>query len=371
MQFGQTRVIAIIAAIFMSLPAVAFGTNALEDANAKTTEYIREVMQQQRIPGLQVAVIRDGHVVLSQSHGYANAENRVAVTNKTLFPINSATKSFTGVAIMQLVEAGMVDLDAPVSRYLGDLPSAWRGIRIRQLLGHTSGLPDIVDNNGSIGGGTEADAWKTVMQRPLDAPIGDKFAYNQTNYGLLAQIIVKLTKRPYERFLMDRQFAIAGMPTTTFGDSYDLVPNAATIYSITPRGTLAKDDANRLSHWIYDIPYSLWAGGGIQTTADELSRWLIALSNGQLIAKTSVDRMWVPEKLNSGAAGEWALGWPVLHATVPRQVAGIGGARAAFVVYPDDGLAVIVLTNLAGANPQRFIPQIAGYYLPLQPARHQ
>ncbi|MEO7325944.1 MAG: serine hydrolase, partial [Dokdonella sp.] len=81
---------------------------------------------------------------------------------------------------------------------------------------------------------------------------------------------------------------------------------------------------------------------------------------------------WVPEKLNSGADSDWAAGWPVLQKTPPhRQVAGIGGARAAFVVYPDDGLAVVVLTNLAGANPQRFTAQIAEFYKPLQPTRSQ
>lgn len=365
---ARTRIVAVVAAVLVSLPCLAATPDALQQANDKTHQFILDTMREQRIPGLQVAVIRDGRVVLSESHGFANLENRVPVTDTTLFPINSATKAFTGVAMMQLVADGQVDLDAPVSRYLDDLPPAWRGIRLRQLLGHTSGLPDIVDQDGLIGGGIEVDAWKAVKARPLDAPIGDHFAYNQTNYGLLAQVIVKLAHTPYERFLADRQFAVARMPSTTFGDSYDLVPNAATIYSLSPRGTLAADDGNRLSHWIYDMPYSLWAGGGIQTTANELARWIIAISDGRLVGKPQLQRMWTPEKLNDGTSGAWALGWPVLQAAKPRQVAGIGGARAAFVVYPDQGLAVILLTNLAGANPQRFIPQIAGFYLPTQRA---
>ena len=125
---------------------------------------------------------------------------------------------------------------------------------------------------------------------------------------------------------------------------------------------MAKDDDNRLSRWIYDMPYSLWAGGGIQTTADEVARWIIALSKGTLISTASVNAMWTPEKLNDGTEGDWAAGWPVLQTSPNRQVAGIGGARAAFIVYPDEQLAIIVLTNLAGANPQRFIPQIAKVY---------
>ena len=362
MLFKKCLAVPVVVAVLMWLPGLAVSANAVDEANQLARELIQRTMKEQRIPGLQIAVVKDDRVVLSEAYGLANVENHVSATSTTLFPINSATKTLTGVAMMQLAEAGLVDLDAPVSRYLDDLPASWRSIRIRQLLGHTSGLPDIVDQKGLIGGGSERDAWKAVKALPLAAPVGERFAYNQTNYGLLAQIISKQVKMPYEQYVAKRQFAPANMPLSTFGDSYDLVPNAATIYSYSPRGTMAKDDGNRLSRWIYDIPYSLWAGGGIQTTADEVARWLIALSDGKLISAANVKNMWMPEKLNSGADGEWAAGWPVLQTTPKRQVAGIGGARAAFIVYPDDGLAIVVLTNLAGANPQRFIPQIAKLY---------
>jgi CubicO group peptidase (beta-lactamase class C family) len=79
--------------------------------------------------------------------------------------------------------------------------------------------------------------------------------------------------------------------------------------------------------------------------------------------------MWTPEKLNSGVDGSWAAGWPVLEPSPHRQVAGIGGNRSAFIIFPDDGLAIIVLTNLVGGNPERFIPQIAEFYKPLQRRR--
>src|SRR5438445_11718554 len=92
--------IAIVA--LSSVPCTAAETGALAAANGQTRQFIQQTLKQQRIPGLQIAVIKDGRVVLSESYGFANVENRVAVTDKTLFPINSATTSFTGVAIMQL-----------------------------------------------------------------------------------------------------------------------------------------------------------------------------------------------------------------------------------------------------------------------------
>lgn len=363
---GKHGLTAIIVAALLSLHCHVAAASSLDEANERAREFIRRTMADKRIPGLQVAIIKDDHVVLSESHGLANVENRVPATRTTLFPINSATKSFTGVAMMQLAEAGLVDLNAPVSRYLDDLPEAWRSVRVRQLLAHTSGLPDILDQNGLLGGGSEVDAWQAVKRRPMAAPSGERFAYNQTNYGLLAQIIVKQTKMPYERYLATRQFDVADMPLSTFGDSYDLVANAATMYSYLPRKTDAEGEDERLSHWFYDMPHGLWAGGGIQTTADEVARWIIALSNGRLISAGHVQEMWMPERLNSGADGRWAAGWPVLETSPERRVAGMGGARAAFVIYPDDGLAIIVLTNLVGANPQDFIPAIAQFYKPLQ-----
>jgi CubicO group peptidase (beta-lactamase class C family) len=366
------RVIAIVVAVLLSWPwlgaAAANPDQAYARANAQARQLIQKTMQDRRIPGLQIAVVKDGKVVLSESYGLANVENRLPASRTTLFPINSATKSFTGVAMMQLAEAGLVDLDAPVSRYLDDLPEAWRAVRVRQLLAHTSGLPDILDEQGLLGGGTESNAWGLVKKLPMQAAIGERFEYNQVNYALLARIIAKQSKMPYERYLAQGQFAVVGMPSTRFGDSYDLVPGAATIYSYFPRKTDDPGSAERLSHWFYDMTPSLWAGGGILTTADEVARWMVALSDGRLIDAASLRGMWTPEKLNDGSDGSWSAGWPVLGTAANPQRAGIGGARAAFIVYPNEKLAVIVLTNLVGANPERFIPQIAALYQPAQRA---
>ncbi len=203
-------------------------------------------MQEQHIPGLQIAVVKDGQVVLSEAYGLANVENGVLATRSTRFPLNSATKSFTGVAVAQLARDGKVDLEAPISRYLDALPEGWRAVRVRQLLAHTSGLPDILDGNGLLGGGSEQDAWQAVTALPVEAVAGQRYQYNQTNYVLLARIIARQSGMPYERFLATAQFSTACMARTTFGDSYDLSPDAPTMYSYLPRRTDAKNAPQRL-----------------------------------------------------------------------------------------------------------------------------
>jgi len=337
-------------------------------APAGLEDYLREKMARRRIPGMQVAVVRDGRIVFSASYGKANLQDDIAVTPATVFSINSATKAFTGVAILQLAEAGKLSLDAPVSRYLADLPPAWQAVTIRQLLNHTSGLPDILvpprgQGTGSlVGDGGEDAAWKTVQTLPMAFPTGTAYRYNQTNYVLLGRIIDALGGMPFTRFIGQRQFAPAGMRHAGFGDSRDITPHRAQPYRY-PGGatTLATGE---LQHAFDEFPPMLRTGAGINASADDVANWIIALQDGRLLSPDSLRALWSPGRFNDGRKTPWASGWPRIDRDDHPAVAGIGGRRSAFFVYPQDRLAVVVLTNLAGANPEEFIDEIAGFYLP-------
>jgi CubicO group peptidase (beta-lactamase class C family) len=337
---------------------------AKQDANASTRAFMLDQMAVKHIPGAQIAVVQHGRIVLSEAFGVANIEHQVAVTQDTVFPINSATKSFTGVAAMQLVEAGRLDLDAPISRYIDGLPAAWQTIRIRQLLAHTSGLPDIVGGNGLIGTGGEAAAWAAVKALPLESVAGTRFIYNQTNYALLAQIIDKQSGMPFADYFAANQFKRAGMTHARFGDGFDIVPGAATPYSFYGAGH-GGAATKELGRWRDDLPPFTRTGAGLNASAREIAGWIIALQGGKLLAKPdSLTRLWTADILNNGQPNEWAMGWPIVRATPHRIVGGFGGGRAAFFIYPDDDLAIVVLTNLVGSDPQRFIDKIAEFYVP-------
>jgi CubicO group peptidase (beta-lactamase class C family) len=329
---------------------------------------LTERMTALQIPGVQVAVVQDGRIILNEALGMANLEQGIKVTPETRFSINSATKSITGVAAMQLVEAGKLDLDAPVSRYLADLPAAWGAIPVRHLLSHQSGLPDIVDSEGVIGT-NEAEAWAAVKALPVEAADGVRFAYNQTNYALLGRIISQQAGMGFADFFQQRQFAPAGMGRTLFGDSDDIIPGRAPSYSFyrhfrsvgsKPGGEIK---GTVLGHWRDEFPPFMRAGAGIITTATDMAHWLVALDQGRLMKAETRSRMWQRDALKDGKPGEWAMGWPVFESRGRRIVAGIGGARSAFFIYPDQGLSIVVLTNLAAANPQRFIDDLATIYL--------
>ena len=230
-----------LAALLIALvaaPAIASAAAKTAPAGqASTVEqgvaaFLQNEMQERQIPGLQIAVIQHGKVVLARNFGLASLQFGVPVVDSSLFSINSATKAFTGVAIMQLVQQGKVELDAPVSRYLPDLPQAWQAVTVTQLLNHTSGLPDVLNQaTGKLVGPQPDDndaAWKAVQALPMDFQPGQRYRYNQTNYVLLAQLIERQSGLAFVEFIRRGQFDPAGMPDSGFGDAKDVVRNKAT-----------------------------------------------------------------------------------------------------------------------------------------------
>ncbi|RSZ59477.1 beta-lactamase family protein [Massilia atriviolacea] len=326
-------------------------------ASQAVLDYIQAQMRERRIPGLQIAVIRQGKVVLSRALGVANIQHQVAVGEHTVFSINSGTKAITGVAIMQLVEQGKLALDAPLARYLDGLPAAWQGVSVARLLDHTSGLPDILDEQGDLLPGGMEGAWKRALAAPLAFAPGQRFSYNQTNYVLLGKIIDRLGGEPFLDFIRHQQFDVVGMPGSSFGDSGDIVMNKANSYRFA---------GGVLRNVVEEFPPAMRTGAGMNTTATELGKWIVALQQGRLLKPASLAAMWTPSSFADGRPAPWALGWPAIRrgAQAQRAVAGIGGGRSAFYVYPDDDLAVIILTNLAGARPDQLIDTVAGFYVP-------
>ncbi|UOD31733.1 beta-lactamase family protein [Massilia violaceinigra] len=345
------------AAPALAAPLAAAALAGDSAANQAVLDYIRAQMQERRIPGLQIVVIRQQKVVLSAALGVANLQHRVAVGEHTVFSINSATKAVTGVAIMQLVDQGKLALQAPVSRYLDGLPAPWQAVTVAQLLNHTSGLPDLLDGEGDLLPGGMEGAWKAALAAPVQFAPGQRFSYNQTNYVLLGKIIDRLSGQPFLDFIRHKQFDVVGMPGSSFGDTGDIIMDKANSYRF--QGSV-------LRNVVEEFPPAMRTGAGMNTTATELGKWIVALQQGRLLTPASLAAMWAPSSFADGRPAPWAMGWPAIRrgAGVQRAVAGNGGGRSAFYVYPEDDLAVIILTNLAGGRPDQLIDTVAGFYLP-------
>lgn len=341
---------------------------AAQSQNDNAEALLRREMRERKIPALQAAVVRNGKIVLLKSFGTAEVQNSVPATNKSVFPINSCTKAFTGVAIMQLVEEGKIDLSAPVSRYLDGLPAEWQPVTIRQLLTHASGLPNILRvldpvTNGFGNSLDEEAAWTKTKALPMAFPTGERFSYNQTNYALLGKIIDKLSEKPFAQFFSERQFQPAGMPGTGFGDSRDVVPNMVQTYRYVRKLDGQKYNEDKLTNNYAEFPPFRRTASGMNSTAEDIANWIIALQQGKLLkTKPALKTLWTAGTYNNGSPTQWALGWMTKPRPEHSAVIATGGGRAAFFVYPEDDLAIVVLTNLAGAFPEEFIDELAGLY---------
>jgi CubicO group peptidase (beta-lactamase class C family) len=329
--------------------------------------FIQNQMQKRKIPGLELAIVRHGKIIKTGYYGLANIQDSIAVSSKSVFTINSITKAFVGVAILQLVEEGKLKLNSPISEYLTDIPETWKSVKVQQLVSHTSGIPDLVDEEEAVMIADNFEtAWKKVIAMPNDFKAGEEFRYNQTNYYLLGLIINKLSGMSFQEFITKGQLQQVGMEKTIrsgFGAVKELVPNAANSYQFSK---------GKLNNMFFSFPPALQTAAGMSSTANELANWIIALQNMELLKqKSSLEALWKPDILNNGKTAGfsrllngYAAGWPTIIRDEHPAVAPVGGGRAALFVYPNDDLSIVVLTNLSGGSPDVFIDELAGLFIP-------
>jgi CubicO group peptidase (beta-lactamase class C family) len=369
----MTFKIATLFALSLALVLPSFAHAQQSSTQDSIDVFLKNQMERRHIPALQVAIARDGKIIKNATYGVANLEHRIPATNESIFSINSITKAFVGVAVMQLAEEGKLKITDPLSVYLDSLPATWQQITLQQVLTHSSGLPDMLDADEQVmGHGDEATALGMVSKLPMEFKAGEKFRYNQTGYVLLGKIITKLGGMHFTKFIEEKQFAVAGMKLTRFGDSYDVIPNYAGQYTMTRQvgDSFVRSKTPGIGYM--QFPVFFRTAAGIQSTATDMANWIIALKGGKLLKeKASLETLWTPGTLNNGKIGGfsqylngYALGWPTVSRAEHPAVAPVGGGRSALFVYRKDDLSIVLLTNLMGANPEKLIDELAGYYIP-------
>lgn len=346
--------------------------SASQDKNEQVLDLLEIEMKEHNIPGLQIAVIKNDELILSESLGLSNVPFSVKTKKKTIFSINSIAKIFASAAIMQLAEKGDLQINDQISNYLDGLPASWQKVTIEQLLSHTSGLPDIEDpSTGDLIGGKGMDtAWAKVQEMPLQFKTGDEFSYNATNYLLLEKVIEKLSTMDFEEFIQIYQFDLAGMEKTFYGNSSEVVKNKSPTYSFYYFDKTLGDYA--LGEQLLEIneEFPIKADAGTFSTAEELAKWIITLQTGKILSKESKEKMWEPIKLNNGEydgfgglLNAYAFGWPVIERDKHQGISAFGGGRASVTIYPKDDLSIILLTNLSGLPTYEIVEKVSEFYL--------
>ncbi|MGQ9683536.1 MAG: serine hydrolase domain-containing protein [Anaerolineae bacterium] len=304
-----------------------------------------------------VLIGRQGRVVFEAGYGYANRTAGVPNRPQTRFCIASVTKPFTAAAILQLQERGKLRLSDSIAAYLPDCPPAWRTITIEQLLTHTAGLDDyfyLPAFDSIMGQATTPGGLMSLFRdRPLNSSPGERFAYSNSGYVLLGQIIEEVSGERYGRYISDNILQPAGMGASTYGRS--LAADTATGYAVAWKPAL-------------QIDVSLaYAAGGLYSTVEDLYTWEQALCHPGLLSQTSLDALFQPRvKVPTRKDWYYGYGWFVRSRGGIPEVFHPGllyGYSAHIARYPTEGLTIIMLCNLEEAPLADYVDWIAGQML--------
>lgn len=341
------RLLLLVSVLCGCIAAQANGEKAVDD-------FIKSEMERQKIPGVSLAVVKDGKPLIVKGYGFANLEHQVPVKPETIFQSGSVGKQFTAMAVMMLVEEGKIGLDEKIGKYLGEVPEAWANITVRHLLSHTGGMTDYPQDFDFRRDYTEDEVLKRAKEVPVAFKPGEKWQYSNLGYVTLGILIGKVSGKFYGDFLQERVFKPLGMTTARVINEADIIPNRADGYRLV-QGQV-KNQA-----WVSPT-INTTADGSLYLTALDMIKWDEALANGKLLKKTSYEEMWSPIKLNDGKTHPYGFGWAV-RSVNGRRVIEHGGAwqgfKAHIARFPDNKLTVIVFANLAQANQSKLANGVA------------
>ena len=313
-------------------------------------------------PGCSLGVIRDGRLIHAAGYGSANLEYGIPNSPGTIYRIASVSKQFTAGAIALLALRGEVELDAPVQRYIPELPDYPAPPTVRHLVHHTSGVRDYLGLFSLAGNRdedliTNQDIFDAITrQRELNFPPGSDYLYSNSGYVLLAEIVARVTGQSLRAFAQAEFFEPLGMPHTHFHDDHnEIVPNRATGYSPT-------DDGFRINMTTLDVV----GDGGIYTSVEEWAAWDRNLTEGTVGGPEWVALMHERAVLTSGDTIPYAFG---LSHGEHRGLATVGhsgswvGYRTGMTRYPDAGYSFVALCNRSRIDPMSLIASTAEIYL--------
>lgn len=368
-RFRSCRRAPLAAALLLLWAALAPARSAAELPLPSLRRYF-DAFDRGRRPGAAVLVLREGRVLHRRGYGLADLDSREKITPRTTFDLASLSKQFTALAVAMLVERGKLGYDDPVRRHVPRLP-AWAGeVTLRQLIHHTSGLPDYLDlvHKDTEAPGTNADVVELLRgQRGLLFRPGTRHRYNNTGYVLLALAIERASGRSYGAFLRSQIFAPLGMQRT-YVQGQPVVAPAARGYRRGPGGLgrygLAREATGGSA---------IVGDGGIHSCLDDLQRWALALQRGKLL-RASTRRLALSRgRTRDGRAVNYGFGW-WFERHAGREVAVHTGTWRGFknvaAYVPDEKLWVFVLGNSGGRSPRALLrPWLGRYLRPERPGR--
>jgi CubicO group peptidase (beta-lactamase class C family) len=314
-------------------------------------------------PGCALAAIRDGAIVYTRGYGMASLELGAPITPRTVFDIGSTAKQFAATSILLLEQQGKLSLDDDVRRFIPELPDYGAKVTLRNLLQHTSGLPDYIGLLRLAGARTEdvvtdEEALHLLaLEKTLEFPPGSAHLYSNSGYFLLSLVVQRSSGQSLADYARERIFTPLGMGQTRYvHDHTSIVAGHAVGYALAKGGGFRLDSSN----------WEMNGDGGLQTTVEDLARWDGNFYDAKVGGRSLVDALQRTGVLTSGMAISYAMGLRVDTYRGLKRVRHGGswaGFRAELLRFPEERFSVVTLCNLADASAATLARHVAEIYL--------
>jgi len=326
---------------------------------AQIDQIIEKARAEQKLPAVSVAIELKGHVIFRKAYGLADLENDLTATPDTLIRTGSIAKSMTAVGAMQLVEAGKLDLDAPIQKYCPAFPEKKWPITTRELLGHLGGIRHYEgkEPDSTVHYYSTAEGMIIFKHDPLVAAPGEKFNYSTYGYTVVGCVMEGASGETYPAYMAEHVFKPAGM-THTIVDNFVIVPHRA-------RGYEKDDDGNVVNAGFMDSSYKI-PGGGYVSDPEDLVRFADAVMENRLLKPETVQTMWTSQKTNDGKETRYGLGWGIGDLDGIRIFAHTGGQQGtstSLIAMPSRDYASAVMINMEHIDAAQINRQISSLVL--------
>jgi CubicO group peptidase (beta-lactamase class C family) len=328
------RTVVALLLFVLALPPAARPLSSATRMATIADPVVRDAMERHGTPGLMLAVVEKGKLVLEKGYGMRSLPAGSPPGPDTVFAIGSISKAVTAVGTLLLVQDGKLRLNDPAAKYLSGLPESWRRITVRQFMTHTSGIPRIV------GAPSFATALKRAAGMPLSFKAGTDQEYNNFNFAVVGKVVEAVSGQPYLDFMQQRVFTPLHMDSTgVLVDSND----RATGY-IARAGGL-RPAAPEFVPGDYGVP-----AGGLESTVADLVKLEAALREGRFLLPDATCEMWTPA-VPPGTHYTWNFtpGWQrrVSNGTlVIAKNGAVTGFTSMIQLVPSRGEALVMLWNL-------------------------
>ena len=321
-------------------------------------DYVTAKMAADHLPGVCIGIMKDGKILRAQGYGFSNLESKTPVTPESQFRIASMSKQFCSASVMLLRAEGKIDIEAPIKTYLPDAPTSWDPIKVRHLMCHQSGIPNVTDLKSFQFSKeySNKEFLDFLAPLPLDATPGDTYHYNNSGYSLLGMIVQKAANMPLKDFVKTRIFEPLGMTKSSYFRKSERYESLVTGYDW---------DKDHFKRSLTSRPTAMDGSGAVVTTMNDLAKWNAALYTEKPLTTAMKEELWIANKTSNGKSTVYGFGWTVRSGPDGKTVSHSGstpGFTSNILRFLDDRLTVIVLRNREIEGAAAMAQDIADLY---------